>query len=55
MTKKAANRNYRQAKAALDRNRRQEKRQGISHETPKYHRLNAEVHKAAKEVSWWRR
>ena len=52
---KAAVGKYKAAKKALDDNGREERRRGVTEETPKFQRLNAAVDDAMKDVPWWRR
>lgn len=44
----------RAADRALNENTDRERKAGIRHETPEYHRLNAEANQAASKVSRWR-
>lgn len=46
---------YEQARRALDQNALDEHADGVTGETPEFLRLNAEVARLEKTVSWWRR
>jgi hypothetical protein len=46
---------YKKARKALEDNAKREKRAGIKDETARFRKLNSDVIKAEKHVSWWRR